>query len=261
MTDAALLAALPGWGFALLLVLARAGTALMLLPGVGEAEVPAMPRAGLALAVAVLLLPSVAERMPGVPDAPLRAAAMVVAELACGLWLGWLARLPMLALPVAGQVISYLLGLSSVLVPDATLGGQGTAVSRLFALAAPVLILVSGLYAFPLAALGASYALVPPGALVPAADGAAAVLAAVGSSFALSLRLAAPFVLASVVWQVAAGLLARAVPRMQVYFVAVPGQILGGLALLGLLGGALLGAWRGGVADAYALLPPLVAAR
>ena len=50
MDDAALLAALPGWAFAFALVLSRTGMAVMLLPGLGEAEPPPIVRAGLALA-------------------------------------------------------------------------------------------------------------------------------------------------------------------------------------------------------------------
>jgi len=40
--DAALLAALPGWAFAFALVLSRTGMAIMLMPGLGEAEPPPM---------------------------------------------------------------------------------------------------------------------------------------------------------------------------------------------------------------------------
>ncbi len=79
------------------------------------------------------------------------------AEVITGLWLGWLARLLVLALPVAGQFIAYMLGVANVLQPDPELGGQATPIARLFAIAAPLAILVTGLYALPLAALAGSY--------------------------------------------------------------------------------------------------------
>ena len=44
--DAALLAALPAWAFAFVLVMARIGAAMTLLPGLGEAEPPMMVRVG-----------------------------------------------------------------------------------------------------------------------------------------------------------------------------------------------------------------------
>ena len=73
--------------------------------------------------------------------------------------------------------------------------------------------------------------------------------------FRWRVRLASPFLLVSIVWHVAAGLLARLVPRMQVYFVVMPGQILGGIVLLGVLATALLSAWEGAVRTGFSLLP------
>ena len=258
MTDeTALLAALPAWSFAFVLVLARIGGAVALLPGLGESVLPPMIRAGLALTVTLVLLPVVAPLVPPAPEPGVQAAAMVAAELVTGLWLGWLARLFALALPIAGQFIAYLLGLATVLQPSAALGPQSTALSRLFELAAPLAILTSGLYALPLTALAGSYRLIPPGTVLPAGDGAAAAVRTAGAMFALALRLAAPFVLAGIVWHVAIGLLARLVPRIQVYFVAMPGQILGGLILLAALSAAILSAFLDAIRDGLSGLPGL----
>ncbi len=255
-TDAtALLADLPAWSFAFMLVLARFGAAMALLPGLGEATVPAVVRVGLALGVTILLLPAIFPQPPPMPEAGLAAAGMIAAEVVTGLWLGWLARLICLALPIAAQFIAYLLGISTVLQPDAELGPQSTALSALFEIAAPVAILVSGLYALPLTALAGSYRLIPAGTLLPVADGTATAVAAVGQGFGLALRLASPFVLASIVWHVAIGLIARLVPRLQIYFVSMPGQIAGGLALLASLFGIILAAWQDAARDGLAALP------
>ena len=252
---AAILAALPVSSFAFVLLLARTGGAMALLPGLGEATLPAMLRAGLALAVTLLLLPVIAPQLPSPPEAGLQTAGMVAAELVTGLWLGWLARLLVLALPLAAQFIAYLLGLSTVLLPSAEMGGQSTALARLFELAAPVVLLASGLYTLPLLALSGSYRLIPAGTWLPSAAGSAAALHAVTETFALGLRLAAPFLLAAIVWHVATGLVSRLVPRIQVYFTAMPGQILGGLLLLVLLSAAILAAWMDAVRDGLSRLP------
>jgi flagellar biosynthetic protein FliR len=256
MTEASLLASLPGYGFALVLVLCRAGTALMLLPGLGEAELPAMVRAGLALALSLLLLPAVAPLVPAVPEGAL-GVGMITAELLTGALLGWLARLPALALSMAGALISYLLGLSSVLQPDPALGGQSAALARLFGLAVPVLILSTGLYALPLSALSGSYAVIPPGGALPPGGMVELLVKVLGDSLGLALRLSAPFLLAGLLWQVAMGLLARLVPQLQVYTAAAPGQILGGLVLLSLLAARLLGAWSDEVSAGWSVLPGL----
>jgi len=249
------LADLPNWAFAFSLVLARCGTATIMLPGLGEGIYPPVVRAGLALGVALLLLPGVMPLMPAPPEAGLAAAGMLCAELVTGLWLGWLSRLVCLALPIAAQFVAYLLGISTVLQPDAELGPQTTALARLFEIVAPLSILASGLYAIPLAALEGSYRLIPPGVLLPSGDGTAEAIGAVARAFGLAVRLASPFVVAGIVWHVAIGLMARLVPRLQVYFVALPGQLLGGLALLAGLGGAMLAAWQDAVRDSLTALP------
>jgi flagellar biosynthetic protein FliR len=253
----ALLTHLPQWGFAVALLIARAGSACMLIPVVGEAELPSTIRAGFTLALVALLLPVIGPQLPPVPASPLAAAALVVAEIATGLWLGWLARLLVLALTMAGQIIASLAGLANVIEPDAAQGASTSALSRAFGLAAPAALLASGLYALPLAALAGSYTVVPAGTLLPAADSAEAAVSAVANCFSLALRLAAPFLLAGIVWQVALALLARLVPQMQVYFIALPGQILGGLALLALLVAALFGAWQDQAGASLAALPGL----
>lgn len=255
--DAALLALLPHYAFALVLVLARTGAACMLLPGIGEAEFPAMVRAGFALALTAVLLPVVAPVLPAAPADVWHGLRMLGAELAAGLLLGWLARLLMLALPLAGQMVAVLVGQSSVLQPDEILGPQGAAIGRLLGLAGPALLLTSGLYALPLQALAGSYRVLPAGELLPAGDAAASVTAAVAACFALALQLAGPFLLGSIIWHVALAALSRLVPQLQVFFLAAPAQLLGGLLLLGLLSGALLSVWRQAAVAGFTALPGL----
>lgn len=253
----ALLAALPGWGFGLALVLCRVGAACIMLPGVGEAEMPATVRMGFALGFTVLLLPVVAPLLPPLPTGVAPLAGMVAAEVATGLWLGWLPRLVVQALPVAAQFAATMIGLSSVLQPDPELGPQTTAMSRLFAVAAPVALFASGLYALPLAALAGSFHLIAPGTLLPVVDSVPGAVAAVTTAFALAVRLAAPFIVAGLLWQCALGLLARLVPNLQVLAASLPGQLLLGLVLLALFAAGMVAAWQDQLRPMLAHLPAL----
>ena len=256
MTDAALLASLPGLAFAFALVLCRTGMLVMLLPGLGEIEPPPMLRVGLTLALTALVLPAVLPLVSIVPPG-WGAASMVASELLAGGVLGWLARLPAMALPMAGAVMSYLTGLTSVVQPDPALGGQSAALSRLFGVIVPMLVLSSGLYALPLSALVGSYQVVAPGAVMPVDFTIEMVQAAVSTSFELALRLSGPFLLLGLLFQAGLGLLARLVPQLQVYSVAAPAQILGGLALLGALAGSILSGWSEALDGGWHGLPGL----
>jgi flagellar biosynthetic protein FliR len=241
--------------FAFVLVLCRCAAAVMLMPALGESDPPATVRAGLAMALAVLLTPVVTPALPAMPPNVLDLAGLVAGELLAGGVLGWLARLISLALAAGGQIMSLATGHSSVLQPDPMLGAQSSAVGRLFSLAAPVVILSTGLYALPLAALARSYQVFPAGGLLPAGDLAETAVKAVAESFGLSLRLAAPFLTISLLWQCGLGLLSRLVPHIQVYFAAMPAQLLGGTLLLALLSGAIMGAWLSTAQDAFSALP------
>ena len=189
----ALLANLPAWTVIVTLVLARTGCAIMLLPGVGEADAPAITRAGIAVTMTVLLAPIVAPLVPpGIVDLSHFARALA-AEMLTGIWLGWLARVVVLALPMAGQIIAHMIGISNVLQNEAGVPAN-TALSRLFTLAIPVLLLSSGLYALPLSALVNSYQTIPPGQFLPVRLGTELAITTATRAFALSLQLAAPFV-------------------------------------------------------------------
>src|SRR3954471_12580272 len=98
---------------AVLLVFARFGAALMLIPGFGEHHVPARMRLLLALLLSVLLSPALAGAMPALPRGALLLAAVVAPEVLVGLVLGFAARLALAAVHVGGSVIAMQSGLSA----------------------------------------------------------------------------------------------------------------------------------------------------
>ena len=93
--------------------------------------------------------------------------------------------------------------------------------------------------------------------MLPVTDSARAVIAALGECFALGMQLAAPFVFAGVLWQVALGLMGRVIPHLQIYFAALPGQIVGGLLLLAILAVGILDVWSQSVRASLGGLPGL----
>ncbi|MFQ3622206.1 MAG: flagellar biosynthetic protein FliR [Acetobacteraceae bacterium] len=248
---------LPAWTFTFLLLVCRIGAALLLLPALGEQELPGQVKAALALALSALLWPVVEPALPPPPGDAARAVALVAGECAIGLWFGLLARTVALALPMAAQYLGLLLGLSTAALFDPSFGAAGTALSRLMGLGGVVVLFATGLHVLPISALAGSYRVLPAGAGFPA-DGAVELLVTTAAaSIALAFQLAGPFVLASVVFQLALGLLSRLVPQMQVYFVALPLQLFGGLALLGALTAGLVAVWTAAAQTLLGGLPGL----
>lgn len=255
MSDPALTQALLSHAFAFIMVMCRCSAAIMLLPAFAEDSTPTLLRAGFALALTILLLPLVAPHLPPEPTSFTRLTALLAQELLAGGLLGWLARLVCLSLPAAGQIISLTTGLSSILQPDQNFGAQTAALGQLFGRLAPVLILSTGLYALPLNALAGSYEAIPAGQSPPGADITEIVVRAASAHFALALQLAAPFLLLSTIWQAGLGLLSRLVPNIQILFVSLPGQVLGGLLILSLLATPICTHWLAETARVFSGLP------
>jgi flagellar biosynthetic protein FliR len=241
--------------FGLILVLARVGATLAFLPGLGETAIPAVVKAGMVLTLTILVLPIVEPALPPRPDSEVALALMVMTELANGLWFGWLARVLTTSLPVAGQFIADFAGLANVLQPSPELGAQTTAIARLYDVAVPALILSTGLYTVLLSALVGFYHLIPPGTLAWVPDSAATTVSMVAESFNLALRLATPFILAAIAWNVAIGLIARLVPKLQIFFVALPGQIGMGMLLLAAIAAPIVGVWIEAMRSGFVTLP------
>jgi flagellar biosynthetic protein FliR len=252
IADPNLLHALSPLAVAFALALARIGGVVMLLPGVGETVVPATLRAGFAVALTLLLMPSITMPsvvmpsvvMPAAQPSFIMLAALLAHELAIGIWLGLMARLFVLALPIAGQIISYQIGLSSVITPSQDLGAESTLLSTVFGVFATTMILATGLYALPLQALVASYHILPIGLNFPAGSVLHIAQILVAQSFALAVQLAMPFLLAGLLWQAGLAVISKLVPQLQIFMVAMPGQTLGGLAMLALLATAIAAAWQ-----------------
>ncbi len=246
--DPNFLRALAPLALSFMLAFARIGSAVMLLPGIGEAVVPQTLRAGFAACLTTLLLPILP--IPHYTDpTPILLMALLAHELLIGIWLGIMARLFVLALPVAGQIISFQIGLSSVITPDQELGTESTLISSVFGTYATTLILVTGLYALPLRALAASYHILPVGIGLPAGGVLEITERLTAQSFALAIQLAMPFLLAGLLWQAGLAIISKLVPQLQIYLVALPGQTLGGILLLALLGGAIVSAWLHGTSS------------
>ncbi|MEJ0060546.1 MAG: flagellar biosynthetic protein FliR [Terricaulis sp.] len=226
------------WGidvWAASLLFARVGAMLMLLPGFGETTVPGRIRLALALLIAISLSPTLADRMPDPPSTAWGMAAVSVGELVIGVMLGGAARLLMSALATAGQIMGLETGLSFAQTADPTQGqGSGQIFSVFLGLMGVTLIFVTGLDHMFLAGIAGSYDVIAPGAPVPFGDAAQLAVDAVSVSFRVGFQIAMPVVAAGLIFRIGLGVLSRLIPQIQVFFVALPLQLLGGFVIIAL---------------------------
>lgn len=242
-----------------LVVLCRVSAMVMAAPGLGDTTSPMVVRAGLALAITVMILPMVQDRLVEVSGQALHipslAVAIIAGELLCGVFIGWLARVIAMAIGISMQMVAVFTGLASVIQPDADLGASSTAISHMASSLIPVIFLSTGLYVLPMAAVVGSYNLFPPGHMPMVGDMTRSVTEATSQTFALALQLAAPFVLIGTLWPAMLGVLNRLLPAIQVYSIAMPAQLLGGVLLLAMLIQVMTGVWQERMQDLLMGLP------
>lgn len=214
------------------LVFARIGAVMMLLPGIGESEVPARIRLIIALLVSLVVFPAVARYLPGAPANDAVLLGLLVGELAIGLMLGAIIRMLFSALTLTGWVISLQSGLSAATIFNPAEGQQGAMVGKFLALAAVLLLFAAGLHHVIIASIVRSYMALAPGGAISAGDFSELAVGAVATSFSLGLQLAAPFLVYGLVFNVGLGLMARLTPSLQVFFMAQPLNILLAFALM-----------------------------
>jgi flagellar biosynthetic protein FliR len=232
------------------LVFLRVGAMMALLPAFGEQMVPARVRLVLALAFTAIVFPAVAPQTPS--TLTLTAAAI---EVAVGLTLGIGLRLLVLALQFAGSIAAQSASLSQLF---ASAGAEPQpAVSTLFTVSALALAVQAGLHVRAAELMILSYDMFPVGDWPQAGAAAEWGVAQVARATALAFTLAAPFVLAALIWNLALGVMNRAMPMLPVSFLGAPALSLGALAVTAMTAAAALTIWRG-VLDGF-LDAPMVA--
>lgn len=225
-----------------LLVFARVGGMIMLLPGVGEPAVPARIRLSFALMLTLVLAPGLSGRMPEPAESAWGMSGQVMVETLIGVMLGGAARLLVTALATAGQAIGIEIGLAFAQIADPTMTGSGQILSVFLGLMGVALIFATGLHHMFLLGILGSYDVIAPGAPAPVGDASQLALEATSRSFAVGFQIAAPLIVAGLIFRLGLGVLSRLIPQIQVFFVVLPLQVLGGFVVfaLGLAAGMLV---------------------
>ncbi len=211
-------------------VFLRVGAVMATLPAFGEHSVPQRVRLLLTLAFTLVVLPAVADdvlamlagRPPPLP--------VLLAEVASGLALGMTLRLFVAVLQTAGSIAAQSTSLAQIL------GSAGVepmpAMGHLMVVSGLAVAVMSGLHLRVAEALIGSYALFPPGIFPSPAALSEWGIARVAETFRFAFSLAAPFVIASFIYNLALGVINKAMPQLMVAFVGAPAITAGGLLLL-----------------------------
>jgi flagellar biosynthetic protein FliR len=236
---------LPALAAAFLLTFARVGAMVMLMPGIGETNLPARVRLTIALVLTAVMLPAHQKAYTVDLNTLGPVIVMLFEEIIIGIVLGLTARLALSALQVAGSVVAQQLGLGFVTAVDPTQNQQGVLVGNFLTLLGITLIFATDMHHLIIAAMNDSYTVFKPGEMPLTGDVAQHITGVIAAAFRIGIQISAPFLAFGLLFNLGLGVLSRLMPQMQVFFIGMPLSILLGLLLLVLVVGAMMGTFVG----------------
>jgi flagellar biosynthesis protein FliR len=216
------------------IVFCRIGGCLLVIPGFSSPRIAMRARLFVAIAVALALTPLLIGRVqPLVASAaPVTLLGLIVSETLKGLVIGLLGRIFFLALETMATAISMTIGLTSPMGVPIEDEEAGSPIVSMISLTAALLVFVTDLHWELFRGLAGSYQVLPIEQGFDPRVGLVQLTDEATRTFLLTLRIAAPFLVFSVVVNFAIGLINKLVPQIPVSFISTPFLLAGGFLIL-----------------------------
>ncbi len=212
--------------FAFMITFVRVGTALFLMPGIGDTYTPSRVRLYMALGLTLIIAPIVKGHLPEEIPATFVMFSMLMTEFFIGAFIGMFSRILMMALDTAGMMISMQAGLANAQLFNPAFASQGSIFGAFLIMSGMMLLFATDMHHMFIWGIVNSYDTFPLGEL-PDKGGIAHIISnAVSASFSTGIRMAAPFIVITTVLYIGMGVLARLMPQIQVFMLAIPAQIM-----------------------------------
>ena len=198
-----------------------------------EAEtIPVTFKVGLALAVSVLLLPVVGTLIPAVEMSLTAFVIGVLSEIIIGVTIGLSVKILFASIQLAGQLAGYQMGFAMANVMDPSTSAQIPLLAQIYNLTAMLIFLTINAHHMFFSALVESYTIIPPMTIVLSPRLVEMMMQLAGDMFVVAIKVGAPIIAVLLVTTIAMGLVARTVPQMHIFVVAMPFKIVLGLVFM-----------------------------
>jgi flagellar biosynthetic protein FliR len=219
-----------------LLILCRVGGMIVAAPIFNMHNVPPQAKIGLAAAFAFILYPLHAAQAPAAHDV-FQFGALVLQETIIGLLLGFVANLTFMGVQMAGELMSMQMGLSAAQMLNPVTGTQNALVGQLFFYFAAILFLGLNIHHALIAGVDRSFTWLPIGHFIGEGSLTASVMAQrciqlSGEVLLLALTASIPVMGVLLVTEVVTGFVAKVMPQMNVFMVAMPLKLVLGLLVV-----------------------------
>ena len=221
------------------IVFLRVAAVTSLLPGFGGQTVSVRIKLIIAIAFTAVIAPAI-EFPPLVNDIS-NFTRLLLVETLTGFLIGIGIRLFIMALQTAGAIAAQSTSLSQLL--GGAVAEPLAAIGYILTMGAIALAMIAGLHVKVASAVILSYQILPVGMFVTGSQVVEWGVKQVSQAFQLAFVLSAPFVLVSILYNLALGAINKAMPQLMVAFVGAPVITFGGLFLLFAASPFLLATW------------------
>ncbi len=198
-----------------LFILLRTSIVMSFLPVFSSRNLPLQFKIGLVVVIAFVLAPIVEVKI-ALPDLPF----LVMQEVLFGILLGMAARAIFMAVEMAGQIMSNVMGLSIATTFNPEIG-QSTEVARFYGLTAMLIFLTVDAHHDLIYVFVKSYEILQPGN-IHTENLLTRAISGGSNLFILALKLSAPVVIIMFVLNIVLGFLYKAAPQMNIFFIGYP---------------------------------------
>jgi flagellar biosynthetic protein FliR len=210
----------------------RIGGCMMVMPGFSTARVPMMIRLILAVVISLAMLPGNWQSLyPQIQSGLSDYARLIGVETLIGVVLGLITRYFALGLQFLGTVVTMMIGLNTPPAGDVLEDQSEGQLTNLLSFAGLMVLFMLDFHHQLFIAIGDSYRALPPGIVFDPQKALVTLVDTLAATFTVMLRLASPFILFNVLFNVAIGFINKLAPIVPVYFISTPYMVLGGLFL------------------------------
>ncbi|MBF4691742.1 flagellar biosynthetic protein FliR [Fusibacter ferrireducens] len=217
--------------FDLILIFARIGGLIFTAPIFGSRNYPTQVKIGLILFLSLILFPLVNSDIIYDVSSLYQMAFLLINEIFIGVFMGLILTIYMGFIYFAGDLIDRDLGFAMVNVVNPLDESQIAITSNLFYIFSMLIFLQLDFHHELITALVVSFEKIKLGAFFFAVPSFDILLDIIEESFVLGFQIAAPFVITVLIANIILGLLAKAMPGMNVFILGMPFKIFFGFLL------------------------------
>lgn len=222
-----------GTVLALFAAFCRIGACIMVMPGFSTARISTQIRLFTAVAISMAVLPIMWNDIyPQVAGKGYEYVRIVGIETAVGSVIGLIARFYVLGLQFTGTVITMMIGFNAPPTQDVLEDAAENQLTTLISFTGVMILFMLDFHHVILASIVDSYKVMPLGAHFDPQGALITLTNALETTFYIMLRLASPFVIYGLLFNVAIGMVNKLAPQMPLYFISTPYLIMGGMFLL-----------------------------